>query len=266
MIHIMLPAYNEAADLPEVLDSIREVRWPDGETYTVLVVDDGSTDATVSVCRSMWDSMPLEVSCHITNQGLGMAMMTGLKHCVSRCGPEDVVIAMGADNTHSPALMPCMARRIRSGSDVVIASRYAPGGFEIGLSMKRKILDRSASSMLRVAFGIPGARDYTCSYRAYSASILERGFEAFSDNLIQQRGAACMAELLVKLGSIGAKVSETPLVMRCGRNAGAGETEITGSIGSYLRLITSNRPRVPADMPIEEAGRRDGSRPDDAEE
>jgi len=265
MIHIMLPAYNEAAALPALLDSIREVRWADGETYTVLVVDDGSTDATVSACRSRWDSMPLEVSCHITNQGLGKAMMTGLKHCLSRCGPDDIVIAMDADNTHSPALMPAMVRRIRSGSDIVIASRYAPGGREIGLSTKRKILSRGASAMLKVAFGITGARDYTCGYRAYSASILERGFRVFADDLIEQRGFVCMAELLIKLGSLGAKVSETPLVLRYDRKAGASKMNVAGTIGSYLKLITVKRPRVPASLTFAEIGRLGGSRPDDEE-
>lgn len=266
MIHIMLPAYNEAAALPELLDSIREVEWPGGEPYTVLVVDDGSTDATVSVCRAKWDSMPLEVSCHTANQGLGTAMLTGLKHCLSRCGPEDVVIAMDADNTHSPALMPSMVRRIRSGSDVVIASRYAPGGREIGLSTKRKILSRGASTMLRVAFGVPGARDYTCGYRAYSAHILERGFSAFADDLIQQKGFVCMAELLIKLGSLGARVSEAPLVLRYDRKAGASKMNVAGTIGSYFKLITVNRPRVPENLTFAEVGRLGGSRPDEYEE
>lgn len=247
MIHILLPAYNEALALPALLDDIREVRWPGGEPYSVVVVDDGSTDATVPVCRSRWDGMPLEVICHGRNLGLGSAMLTGLRHCLSRCGDADGVIALDADNTHSPSLMPEMIRALRAGSDIVIASRYADGGAEIGLAPYRRILSRGASTMLRVAFPIHGARDYTCGYRAYSSRILERGFHAFSDDLIQETGFVCMAELLVKLGSIGAKVSEVPLVLRYDRKAGASKMKVARTIGRYVRLITINRPRTPSE-------------------
>ena len=211
-----------------------------------MVVDDGSTDATVPVCRTRWDKMPLEVVCHGRNLGLGSAMLTGLRHCLSKCGAGDVVIALDADNTHSPSLMPEMVRALRAGSDVVIASRYADGGQEIGLAGTRKILSRGASTMLRVAFPIPGARDYTCGYRAYSSHILEQGFRAYSEGLIRETGFVCMAELLIKLGSIGARVSEVPLVLRYDLKTGASKMKVVRTISRYFRLVTINRPRVPS--------------------
>lgn len=246
MIHILLPAYNEALALPALLDDIQQVEWPNSEPYSVVVVDDGSTDATVPVCRSRWDDMPLEVVCHGRNLGLGSAMLTGLKHCLSKCGDRDVVIALDADNTHTPSLMPDMIRALRAGSDVVIASRYADGGQEIGLAGTRKILSRGASTMLRVAFPIIGARDYTCGYRAYSSRILERAFRAYPEGLIREKGFVCMAELLIKLGSIGAKVSEVPLVLRYDLKAGASKMKVARTISRYFKLITINRPRVPS--------------------
>jgi len=244
VIHILLPAYNEASALPLLLEDIRRVEWPEGQAYTVVVVDDGSTDATVPACRACWGDMPLEVVCHGRNLGLGAAMMTGLKHCLSRSGEGDSIVAMDADNTHSPLLIPDMVRALRSGSDIVIASRYADGGGEIGLPLTRKILSRGASALLKVAFPIPGARDYTCGYRAYSTAILERGFRAYPDRLIEQKGFACMAELLVKLRALGAKVSEVPLILRYDRKPGSSKMKVAGTIASYLKLMTINRPRV----------------------
>jgi dolichol-phosphate mannosyltransferase len=246
MIHIMLPAYNESLALPQLLDAIRQVEWRADEVYKVVVVDDGSTDATVPACRARWDDMPLDVICHGRNLGLGSAMLTGLKHCVSNCGGKDVIVAMDADNTHPPALIPDMLRAIESGSDIVIASRYAEGGREIGLAPARKILSRGASTLLKVAFPIPGTRDYTCGYRAYSSGILERGFRAYSDRLIEQKGFVCMAELLVKLGALGARVSEVPLVLRYDLKQGASKMKVTRTIAGYLKLVTVSRPRVPA--------------------
>lgn len=244
MIHILLPAYNEAIALPLLFDEIRRVEWRD-DVYRVVVVDDGSTDATVAACRSRWHDMPLEVVRHCCNLGLGSAMLTGLKHCLAKSGSDDVVVAMDADNTHSPTLIPEMVRAIRSGSDIVIASRYASGGSEIGLAPMRKILSRGASVLLRAAFPICGARDYTCGYRAYSAAILQRGFNVYSDRLIEQKGFVCMAELLVKLGALGAKVSEVPLVLRYDLKGGSSKMRVLRTICGYLKLITIDRPRAP---------------------
>ena len=265
MIHIMLPAYNQAAALPRVLDDIRQLEWPRREPYTVLVVDDGSIDTTVSVCRARWDSMPLEVSCHITNRGLGECVMTGLKHCLARCSPDDVVISMCVGSPHSPALMPSMVRRIRAGSDVVIASRYTPGGGEIGVPAATRLLNGLAITMLRVAFPIPGIRDYTCGYRAYSARILERAFSAFSDRLVEQKGCVCMTELLIKLKGLGAQISEAPLVVRYDRQ-NHGTSHAQSSVGSYLRLISTRRPRMQAKYGVADVGRVGGARSDEAEE
>lgn len=249
MIHILLPAYNEALALPPLLEAISDVQWPDGEAYKVVVVDDGSTDGTVPACRAKWDDMPIEVICHGRNMGLGSAMMTGLRHCLSKSGEGDAVIALDADNTHSPSLMPSMIRALRAGSDVVIASRYAEGGAEIGLTPSRKLMSRGASTMLRVLFPIRGARDYTCGYRAYSSGILERGFQAYSERLIEETGFVCMAELLIKLGAIGARVSEVPLVLRYDLKAGASKMKVARTIGRYFKLVTVNRPRVPSSKP-----------------
>ncbi len=258
MIHILLPAYNEALALPLLLDEIRRVEWRD-DVYKVVVVDDGSTDATVPACRARWDDMPLDVICHGRNLGLGSAMLTGLRHCVSKSGASDVIVAMDADNTHSPALIPRMARAVESGSDIVIASRYADGGEEIGLAPTRKILSRGASTLLKVAFPISGASDYTCGYRAYSSGILESGFHVYSDKLIEQRGFVCMAELLVKLGALGAKVSEVPLVLRYDLKEGASKMRVTRTIASYLKLVTINRPRVPAAHRTRQPGAKPGT-------
>lgn len=242
MIHILLPAYNEAAALPMLLEQIRCVNWRIGDVYRVVVVDDGSTDATVPICRAHWDDMALDVICHGQNRGLGAAMLTGLKQCVESCGGGDVVVTMDADNTHLPVLIPQMLDAIESGSDIVIASRYACGGREIGLSRSRKILSRTASALLKIAFPISGAKDYTCGFRAYSASILDRGFRAYSDKLIEQKGFVCMAELLIKLSALGAVVSEVPLELRYDLKAGASKMRVARTILSYMKLITVNRP------------------------
>jgi len=174
MIYILLPAYNEEKDLPPLLKRVKAALA--GQEYQVLVVNDGSQDQTLSIARAWAEQMPLTVLDHGVNKGLGQAMLTGLSHAVEVAGPDDLVVAMDADNTHDPALTLRMAQQIFAGKDVVIASRYAPGGEEIGLTPIRRLLSRGASFLLRLFFPIQGALDYTCGYRAYRVEFLRRAF------------------------------------------------------------------------------------------
>lgn len=262
MIHIVLPVCNQATALCDLLDGISQVEWPQRERYSVLVVDDGSTDATVSICRSRWEQMPLEVSCHITRRGLGEAMMTGFKHCLSGSASDDVVIALDTRIVSSPALMACMAGKIKSGSDVVIASRYARGGCEIGYSGAMRVQSRASNKLLQVAFGIAGVTDYTCGYRAYSASILERALQAYGGSLIENPECLCSAELLVKLARLGARVTETPLVGRSDRASAANQPSLAG----LLKLAILGRPKPPSQLTFAEVGRLGGARSHESEE
>ena len=233
MLYLLLPAYNEAGALPALLASARAALPP---PFQIVVVDDGSSDDTARIAAPL-----AEVIRHPRNLGLGAAMLTGIKAVCSKAADRDVLVAMDADNTHDPALIPALVARLDAGSDLVIASRYAPGGAEIGLSLPRKIMSRGASTLLRLFFPIPGARDYTCGYRAYRVSLLKRALNRFGDRLIEETGFTCMAELLIKLAHLGARVSEVPLVLRYDLKAGASKMRVLRTIGRYLRLIRRRR-------------------------
>ena len=168
-------------------------------------------------------------------------MRTGLSWACGHATEGDVVVAMDADNTHSPALIPALLERIEEGHDVVIASRYAPGGAEVGLSWRRRLMSRAASALLARFFPIPGVRDYTCGYRAYRVSALQRGVGRFGDHLIEEAGFTCMAELLVKLAAAGCRVAEVPLVLRYDLKAGASKMRVARTVLRYGRLIMRRR-------------------------
>jgi dolichol-phosphate mannosyltransferase len=242
MITILLPAYNEEKDLPVLLGRIQSDLA--GLDYHVLVVNDGSRDGTLSVANAWAGRLPLIVLDHGTNKGLGQAMLTGLQYAAQSAAEGDIVAAMDADNTHNPDLIRQMVQMNLSGKDVVIASRYTPGGEEIGLNPIRKVLSRGASFLLRLFFPIEGARDYTCGYRTYTAQILRQAFTAYGmDGLIEEHGFTCMAELLIKLSLIGARVGEAPLVLRYDLKSGKSKMKFIRTIWRYGVLIKTLKQR-----------------------
>ena len=241
MLTILLPAYNEEAALPKLIPALAGALG--AMAYRILVVDDGSTDRTVAVATSFSSNMQIVVESHGVNKGLGQAMATGFAWCVThQVQADDVVVALDADNTHPPMLIPEMCLRIRNDqADVVIASRYAPGGEEVGLSTFRRITSRGASWLLRLFFPIPGARDYTCGFRAYGISMLGKAMDHYGPDFVSERGFACMAEILIRLSFLGAGVTEVPLVLRYDLKEGASKMKVIKTIGQYLGLIRKLR-------------------------
>jgi dolichol-phosphate mannosyltransferase len=237
MIHLLLPAYNEEQDLPGLLERVQEVIQTSVYPIDVLLVNDGSRDRTLEIAHQFAQRMPITILDHGVNKGLGAAMLTGLEYAARTAGPDDIVVAMDADNTHDPALMDAIAAQIGAGADVVIASRYQKGGEELGLTAVRKVLSRGASILLRSFFPIQGALDYTCGFRGYKVEILRRAFQVYGTLFVEERGFTCMAEILIKLDHIGARVSEVPLVLRYDFKSGPSKMKFTRTIWRYMILI-----------------------------
>ena len=237
MIYMLLPAYNEERDLPTLLGRVQEMLKSSALRIHVLLVNDGSADRTLEVAHQYAERMAMTILDHGVNKGLGAAMLTGLEYAAQTAGTDDVVVAMDADNTHDPGLMEAMMAQIRAGSDVVIASRYQKGGEELGLTAARKVLSRGASTLLRFFFPIQGAFDYTCGYRAYTVKIIRRAFRSYGPLFVEERGFTCMAEILIKLNHLGARISEVPLVLRYDFKTGPSKMKFARTIWRYMILV-----------------------------
>jgi len=244
---LTLPAYNEERSLPALLERCGPLSLGlqgSGHRLAVLVVDDGSVDQTIAAARSFEGRLAIEVVPHVVNRGLGAALRTGVSAALKRASDEDVIATMDADNTHDPGLLPELYRRMQeTRADVVIASRYAPGGQEVGLTRLRQFLSRGASFLLTLTVPVRGARDYTCGFRLYRASTLRRAASLWGENLIEEAGFTCMAELLLKLGRGGAVVAESPLILRYDLKEGASKMKMMRTISRYFTLIRHIRSR-----------------------
>lgn len=238
MITIMLPAYNEAENLPPLLENVHATMEGYGADYRILVVDDGSSDDTPHLLKEFARKMPIVVVRHEVNQGLAQTLRDGLAIAVKDSAPDDVLVTMDADNTHDPRLIPTILGRLDQGFDVVIASRYRPGGKEIGLSLDRKILSLGANILLQVCFPTKGVRDFTCGYRAYRIGIVRRAWQTYGDRLIEATTFACMAEVLLKLRAIGMRAAEVPLVLRYDLKGGASKMRVIRTIINYGSVVS----------------------------
>jgi dolichol-phosphate mannosyltransferase len=242
MILIVLPAYNEAAGLPALLRSIRQVMDEGRLAYKVVVVDDGSTDGTWDAITANAAEMPVVPVRHEVNRGLAEALRSGLQVAVDQAGPDDVIVTMDADNTHAPGLVMRMLGLIREGHDVVIGSRYVSGARVVGVPFHRRVLSGGASLLMRTVFPIEGVRDYTCGFRAYRASILQAAFARYSERLISQKGFSCMVDILLKLRTLEpeAIMGEVPLVLRYDLKHGMSKMRAARTVVDTLVLMGRN--------------------------
>ena len=123
---LALPAYNEEKDLPHVLEAFQRYVLDAGYKGQVVVVNDGSTDETARVIREWSSVIPIDVIEHPRNMGLGETIKDALRRASELAGPDDVIITMDADNTHSPSLIPISSRgRVRTSARIDCAASHA---------------------------------------------------------------------------------------------------------------------------------------------
>lgn len=241
-IWVVLPAYNEAANIGDLFRGLRELIE---DAYRldlrVLVVDDGSTDGTAEVAEREAGSLQVTVLRNPKNQGLAETFMRGMTEAAERAAPGDVVVCMDADNSHIPGQIMRMVREIREGRDVVIASRFRPGSVVRGVPWTRRMLSRGMSVLFRVIQPVEGVRDYSCGYRAYRAGFLKDALSVRSDQLFRVDGFACMVGMLLHLARHGAVFGEVPLVLRYDQKQGASKMRVMQTIRRTLLVLARER-------------------------
>lgn len=235
---IGIPAFNEEASLVPLIEKLDSLYTLSGLYLKLLFVDDGSSDRTGELLLTARKTRPyLQVITHPQNQGLGAAVNTILDYADTHLADGDVLVTMDGDNTHDPAYVPDMVEMLKQGNlDLVVASRFVAGGKELGLQSYRKLLSRGASLFFRVFFRIPGLRDYSSGYRAYSMAFLHRAMAQWG-SLVTVRGFECMAEILAKSRRLNPKAAEYPLVLHYENKVGQSKMRILRTIAGYVRLL-----------------------------
>lgn len=237
MILILLPAYNEEASLPPLMTKLETTLAQIGEEYKIVVCNDGSKDRTQTVLQKYAQTLPLEIIEHKINRGLGESSRDLFERAAEITKPGDVIVRLDCDDTHEPEFIPHIIEKVRSGYDVVIASRFEAGGGQMGVNAYRAFISRGANLFMKVFFPIPGLKEYSCGFRGYRAEKIKEAIGFYGNNFIQLKGLGftCTLEKLVKLKLINARFGEVPFVLRYDQKQGV--SKMVGSVTTLGYIV-----------------------------
>jgi dolichol-phosphate mannosyltransferase len=212
---VVLPSYNEAENVGVMVRELLAVV----PTLEILVVDDASPDGTGKIVE---EEMRREPRLHLLRRagklGLGTAYLAGFRYALD--GQYDLVITMDCDRSHNPRyLVPMLAEMARH--DVVIGSRYVPGGGIANWPAHRLVLSRFANVYARLLLRL-SVRDCTSGFRCYKREVLER-VDPFQ---IRSSGYSFLEEMVWRVHCAGFRIGEIPIVFE---QRVAGDSKIDSS-------------------------------------
>lgn len=199
---VCLPTYNEQENLEPMLRALGEVLGPDDR---VLVIDDGSPDGTGEIAERLKKELRfVDVLHRERKEGLGRAYLAGFAWALEN-GAE-LVLEMDCDFSHDPADVPRLIEAA-SGADLVLGSRYVPGGGTRNWSRARRAISTGGSLYARILLHVP-IRDLTGGFKCYRRKVLE----AIELETISARGYAFQIETTYRALRAGFSVVEVPIV------------------------------------------------------
>ena len=197
---VVMPTYNEAESVVGVLDRVLAA----DPRVDVLIVDDGSPDGTAKLVAERAAEEPrvhlLERS---AKQGLGAAYRAGFAWGLER--GYEALVEMDADLSHPPERLPALLDGLAE-ADLVIGSRYVPGGGTVNWSRRREAISRTGNTYVRLALGVP-IYDCTAGYRAYRRQVLE----ALPVSAVRSNGYCFQVEMAHRTWQEGFRVIEVPI-------------------------------------------------------
>ena len=206
-ICFVLPTYNEEENIENIIQQIlKEEKNQSKHTFSILVVDDNSTDETQAIVQR-YTSLNSKVHL-VTGQkkGLGDAYKRGFNYALNDL-QADLIFQMDSDGQHDTSLITHFVSSIEEGRDVVIGSRFVEGGTTPDFSFSRLLMSKVGNLLVRYVGGITQVKDCTSGYRAIRASYLKE----LDFSYLSTRGYSFQSSLICDLAWRGANISEIPI-------------------------------------------------------
>lgn len=201
---LVLPTYNEAENVEPLVEAARAKLPPAAQ---VLIVDDSSPDGTGEIADRLAERHAnVQVLHRARKEGLGPAYIAGFRYALER--GAGFVLEMDSDFSHDPAYLPRLLEAAKR-ADVVLGSRYVPGGGVSDWGPLRRTVSRGGSSYARRVLGVD-VRDLTGGFKCFRREVLE----AIDLDRISTRGYAFQVEMTYRAIRRGFRVVEVPIVFR----------------------------------------------------
>jgi dolichol-phosphate mannosyltransferase len=217
---LILPTYNEAQNLEPMVRAALPRLAEGGAEPTILVVDDASPDGTGAIADRLASELPAVRVLHRSGKyGLGRAYLAGFAEALE--GGADLILQMDCDFSHDPVDLPRLIAAT-GAADVVLGSRYVPGGGVENWALRRRIQSRGGCLYARLILGVP-VQDLTGGFKCWRRSALE----ALDLTDVDAHGYGFQIEMTYRAIKAGLKVAEVPIVFRERRE---GQSKMTARI------------------------------------
>jgi len=217
---LILPTYNEAENVEAILRAALAQLASTGREHTILVVDDGSPDGTGEIADAMAGEHPeIRVMHRPAKEGLGRAYVAGFEDALAN--DAELILEMDSDFSHDPADLPRLIAAADE-ADLVLGSRYVPGGGVQNWRALRRLLSRGGSWYARVILGVP-VQDLTGGFKCFNRRVLE----AVDLDGVHADGYGFQIELTYRAIQAGFTVTEVPILFRERRE---GQSKMTARI------------------------------------
>ena len=233
---VVVPTYNEAENLPHLVKRLFALKIPD---IRLIVVDDGSPDGTGEVTTRLGKELGgrIELVQRGRKMGLGTAYVEGLARAAA--SGADYVVQMDADMSHPPERVPAFLEALKD-ADVVVGSRYVPGGgSEDSWGLRRHVLSFLSNEGIRLTAGVK-VRDTTSGFKAFRREVLT----AIDFTRFRCRGFGFQVEMVKACERRGFRVAELPIIFGP-RASGKSKMSIAIAVEALWRLPALRWGKVP---------------------
>jgi dolichol-phosphate mannosyltransferase len=231
---VIVPTYNERENIHRLVSALRALS---GDVH-VLIVDDNSPDGTGAIADRLAEADPgVFVEHRAGKLGLGTAYKAGFFFGLAR--HYQYICTMDADFSHSPNSLPELIQMAADGSDLVVGSRYVPGGSVVGWPPLRKLISYTANKLAHLFLGI-SVRDCTAGFRCYRRVVLE----TVPLQTIFSGGYSFLIEMAYLCQAAGFRIGEIPItfVNRTEGDSKISKREIYKAFYTLIRLRTRALP------------------------
>ena len=225
---LVLPTYNEAENIEPIVRAALAQLRSTGMAHRVLVVDDGSPDGTGEIADRLAAELgPVEVLHRDRKEGIGPAYLAGFRHALA--GGAELLLEMDSDFSHDPADLPRLISAA-AGADLVLGSRYVPGGGVTDWGRARRLISRGGSIYAKLVLGIP-VNDLTGGFKCFRRDVLE----TLDLARVGTDGYGFQIEMTYRAILAGFLVKEVPILFR-ERRVGASKMSARIAIEAFWKV------------------------------